>query len=79
MPQLVPIAQIQGKHPWWPYKPDGTYRLIKLKRLGCVRIGRNVFVTEELLREAIDANTEHLGRRHDELETIAATFKAATK
>lgn len=54
---LVRIPETQAKFPWWPYKPDGTYRLIKLGKLGSVRVGRNVFVTEQLLRAFVDSHT----------------------
>lgn len=57
MPPLVPVPQIQAKFPWWPYKADGTYRLIKLRRLGVVRVGRNVYVTEPLLQAFITKHT----------------------
>jgi len=58
MSQLVPIAKIRELFSWWPYAPDGTYRLIRLKRLGAVRVGRNVYVTEPLLQAFVAKHTE---------------------
>lgn len=57
MSTLVPIAKVRNQFPWWPYAPDGTYRLIRLGRLGSVRVGRNVYVNEELLQAFIAKHT----------------------
>ena len=61
MSKLVKVTQIADAFPDlnWPYKPDGTYRLIKFGRLGRVRVGRNVYVTRELLEEFVQRHTEH--------------------
>lgn len=37
----------------WPYKTESTRRLIRLGRLGCVRVGSSIFVTRPLLEEFI--------------------------
>jgi hypothetical protein len=55
--KLVPIKEVNAKFPWWPYGYDGTLRLIKLKRLGCVRADRRIFVHEQLLQAFIDKHT----------------------
>ena len=55
--KLVPVKDVNAKFPWWPYGYDGTLRLIKLKRLGCVRADRRIFVHEGLLQEFIDRHT----------------------
>lgn len=57
MSTLVPIAKLRDAFPWWPYAPDGTYRLIRLGRLGAVRVGRNVFLDEALLKAFIAKHT----------------------
>ncbi len=54
---LVPVSELKIKFPWWPYNPDGTYRLIRLGRLGAVKIGRNVYCNEQLLQAFIAKHT----------------------
>ena len=58
--KLVRVDQITDAFPDlnWPYKTDGTRRLIKLKRLGKVQVGRNYFVTRELLEQFIAKHTQ---------------------
>jgi hypothetical protein len=57
--KLVKVDQIQEAFPDlnWPYKPDGTRRLMKLGRLDRVQVGRNVYVTRELLEQFIARHT----------------------
>lgn len=68
MSKLVPLDRVQQEFPDWPYGPWPTGRLVRLGQLGCVRIGRRVFVTRELLDSFIAAHTvaggadEHGGR-----------------
>lgn len=57
MTKLVPVKEVNAKFPWWPYGYDGTLRLIKLKRLGCVRADRRIFVHEGLLQAFIAKHT----------------------
>lgn len=55
---LIPVSKIRDLFAWWPYKAEGTYRRIQLKRLGCVRVGLTVYVTEQLLRSFVALYTE---------------------
>jgi hypothetical protein len=59
MTALVRVDQISATFPDlnWPYKADGTRRLIKLGRLGRVQIGRHYYVTRELLEDFIQRHT----------------------
>lgn len=54
---LVPIDRLPDLVPEWPLSPWSTARLIRSGDLGCVRIGRRVFVTRELLAAYISAAT----------------------
>ena len=56
--KLVPTKLVQVEFPDWPYGPWPTARLIRIGRLGCVRVGKNVFVTRELLDEFIERHTQ---------------------
>ncbi len=56
---LATASEIRERWPdlHWPYSPDGTQRLVRLGRLGCVRVGRNVFFTRELIETFIREHT----------------------
>lgn len=56
MSKLIPLDQV-GAVEGWPYTPWTTGDLIRKGRLGCVRVGRRVFVTRELLDEFIARHT----------------------
>jgi len=47
--KLIPLKRIRDEHPEWPYSPWATGHLIRRGRLGCVRVGKRVFVTDDLL------------------------------
>lgn len=51
MVELIPIKRVRDAFPSWPYSDHGTWRLIRLGRLRCVRVGRNKFLTAELIEE----------------------------
>ena len=53
--KLVPLDRVQKEFPDWPYGPWPTGRLVRLGELGCVRVGRRIFVTRDLL-DAFIAN-----------------------
>ena len=54
---LIPLADLPSSCPEWPMSPWSTAQLIRDGGLGCVKIGRRVFVTRELLDEYIAAHT----------------------
>lgn len=53
--RLIPIQKIGESRPDWPFGYQWTTKLIKRGHLGCVRLGRRVFVTDADL-EAFIAN-----------------------
>jgi hypothetical protein len=57
MSKLVSLDRVQKEFPDWPYGPWPTGRLVRLGRLGCVRVGRRVFVTRELIDAFVDSHT----------------------
>lgn len=61
MTKLVAIPDIRSAFPDlnWPFESDGTYRLIRRGKLGRVQIGRNYFVTRELLEQFVAAHVTH--------------------
>ena len=56
---LARASEIQERWPdlHWPYKTEGTERLIRLKRLGCVKVGRHATSRASLLEQFVRANT----------------------
>ncbi len=56
--KLIPIAKVQVEVPTWPYSPWSTGYLIREGRLRCVRVGRRMYVTPELLQEFIDRHVD---------------------
>ena len=56
---LVRVSNINEAFPdlRWPYAADGTYRLIRLGKLGRVQVGRHYYVTRELLEDFIAKHT----------------------
>lgn len=59
MTKLVPLDRVQSEFPDWPYGPWPTGRLVRLGKLGCVRVGRRVFITRELIDAFIEHHTQH--------------------
>ena len=59
--KLVPLERVQEEWPDWPYGPWATGRLVRLGHLGCVRVGRRIFVTRELIDNFITAHTVTAG------------------
>lgn len=55
--KLIPLDQLPAEAPHWPWSPWATGRLIRTGRLGCVRVGRRVFVHRELLDKFIESHT----------------------
>jgi excisionase family DNA binding protein len=53
MSELITVAKLRDTIPWWPYSTDGTYRMIRIGRLPHVKVGRNVFLTRELVEKFI--------------------------
>lgn len=49
--------------PDWPFGPWWTRELIRRGELGCVRLGRRVFVTRELLDAYLAAHTQTGGAK----------------
>lgn len=41
---MVPVADIRRLDPSWPFERDRTYFLIRTGQLGCVRVGKRVFI-----------------------------------
>jgi hypothetical protein len=46
---LIPLARLPAEVPTWPYSPWSTGHMIRTGLLGCVRVGRRVYVTAEIL------------------------------
>lgn len=56
-PKLVALDRVQDEFPDWPYSSWATGNLIRKGRLGCVRAGRRVFVTRDLLDDFVRQHT----------------------
>ncbi len=56
---LIPItdAALQAACPGWPFSVWQTQHLIRKGRLGCVRVGRRVLVTRDLLERFVAEHT----------------------
>lgn len=56
---LIPVndAALKAARPDWPLSAWATRWHIRQKRIGCVRLGRRVFVTPELLEAFIASQT----------------------
>jgi hypothetical protein len=54
---LIALNEIQEARPDWPFGAWWTGKLIRDKKLGCVRSGRRVFVTHAILDAYIAAHT----------------------
>ncbi len=54
---LIEINSLAEAVPEWPFSPFATYALIRRKRLRCVKVGRRVFVTRDLLEDFIKGHT----------------------
>jgi excisionase family DNA binding protein len=62
-PTMVPVGEVHRLDASWPFGPDRTYQLIKQGRLGCVRVGRRVFLRREDLAAFIAAHVVTGGSR----------------
>lgn len=47
--KLIPLTRLPAEVPEWPFSPWTTGYMIRRGELGCVRVGRRIFVTHELL------------------------------
>jgi hypothetical protein len=56
--ELIALAALRKTVPWWPFSAWYTAKLIREKKLGCVRMGRRVFVTRTLLQKFIASRVE---------------------
>lgn len=54
---MTPLKDVPTTFPWWPHSVWVTGNEIRKGRLGCVRRGRRIYVTEELLRAFIAEHT----------------------
>lgn len=43
-PLMVPVAEVHRLDPSWPWSCEMTYKHIARGALGCVRVGRRVFL-----------------------------------
>lgn len=57
--QLIPLKTeaLRAARPDWPWTGDMTSKYVRRGLLGCVRIGRRVYVTPELMAEFIERHT----------------------
>lgn len=46
-PLMVPVADVRKLDPSWSWELDSTYALIRSGKLGCVRVGKRVFLRRE--------------------------------
>lgn len=53
----IEIRAVQEHAPWWPFKVDTTYRLVRNGELRAIAIGRRRYVTLALLREFLQRHT----------------------
>ena len=47
--KLIPLRALKSKRPDWPFGEWWTGELVRRGVLGCVRLGRRVFVTDALI------------------------------
>ena len=57
MDDLIPLDKLAKAAPNWPWSAWATRHLIKTGRLGCVRVGRRIFLTRELLAAFVEKHT----------------------
>jgi hypothetical protein len=55
--KLIPLKAIPRERPDWPWSPWATGELIRKGRLGCIRCGKRIFVTDELLSAFVEKHT----------------------
>ncbi len=55
--KLIPLKRIPAERPDWPWSPWATGDLIRKGKLGCIRCGKRVFVTDDLLSAFIARHT----------------------
>ena len=51
----IALADLATHAPTWPFSAWWTAKLIRDRKLACIRIGRRVFVTRALLDEFIQS------------------------
>jgi hypothetical protein len=54
---LIPLDKLASAAPTWPWSTWATRHLIRTGQLGCVRVGRRVFLTRDLLNAFV---TQHI-------------------
>jgi hypothetical protein len=52
--ELIDLHRLPQECPDWPISPWSTGNLIRQGKLGCVRVGRRMFVTRQILAEFIE-------------------------
>lgn len=57
--QLIQLKteSLRAARPDWPWSGDMTSKMVRAGKLGCVRVGRRVYVTPELMADFIARNT----------------------
>jgi hypothetical protein len=61
-PRLVSLANVRTLDPEWPFSPWATGNLVRRGLLGCIRVGRRIFLTREHLDEFVRAH--HVDSSH---------------
>lgn len=59
---LIALDRLPELAPGWPFSPWATGRLIRSGRLGCVRIGKRVYLTRPIIEAFIAAHTVPVAR-----------------
>lgn len=57
MTKLVPLKNVRKEFPDWPFSQHSTWRLIDKGKLGCVRVGRAIFLTTGIIEDFIAKQT----------------------
>ncbi len=55
--KLIALDELPREAPYWKWSPWATARLIRKGELGAVKVGRRIFVTNELLVAFIARHT----------------------
>jgi hypothetical protein len=57
MPNLIALDRLSEVIPEWPFSTWATARLVRTGRLGCVRIGRRIYMTREIIDAFVTTHT----------------------